>query len=108
MSPDGRRIALMSSSFQSPSTVSIWDSDPEGRVGRLPAVIITRGIQSDDRRIVSVGAEEERCAVLGRRAASAPDVYRHSSHRGGVVFTAAGQIVAGRTGGGLTSGRRRF
>jgi WD40 repeat protein len=104
LSPTGRRIALILHKFGTPSTVSIWDSDLKAEVGRLPpGDYAALAFSHDGRRIVSVGSEENAVRVWDaerfRLLLTLPDT---DSHRGGVAFTRAGQIIAGRTGGGFT------
>jgi WD40 repeat protein len=104
VSLDGRRIALASSTFQTPTTVSIWNADLNAQVGTLPpGDFRALAFSPDGRRVVSVGAKESAVRVWDAERLvlllTLPDT---DSHRGGVIFTRAGQIVAGRTGGGLT------
>jgi WD40 repeat protein len=103
LSPDARRIALIS---RGPglSIVSLWDGDLKVEVGRLPpGDFLALAFSADGRRIVSVSAQEIAVRVWDaerfRLLLTLPDTDTHS---GGVAFTRAGQIVAGRTGGGLT------
>jgi WD40 repeat protein/serine/threonine protein kinase len=102
LSPDAQRIALLSSGAQ--STVSIWDRDLKTEVGRLPpGNFLALAFSSDGRRIVSVAAHETAVRVWdGERFVPLMTLSDTDSHQGGVAFTKAGQIVAGRTGGGLT------
>ena len=78
--------------------------DLKTEVGRLPpgdyrAVAFSPG----GRRIVSVGAEESVVRVWdAERLLPLLTLQDTDSHLGGVTVTAEGQIVAGRTGGGLT------
>ena len=98
-SSDGRRIAVIS-----PTTVSIWDSDLKSEIGRLPPGDYQAvAFSPDGRRIVSVGAKEDAVRIWdAERLLPLLTLQDIDGHLGGVAFTAAGQIVAGRSGGGLT------
>jgi serine/threonine protein kinase/WD40 repeat protein len=104
LSQGGRRIALILTSFGPSSIVSIWDSDLKKEVGRLPpGDYHALAFSPDGRRIVTVGNEESVVRVWdGDRLLPLLTLFDTDSHFGGVAFTSAGQIVAGRTGGGLT------
>jgi WD40 repeat protein len=104
LSPDRRRIALILHDLGGTSAVSIWDEKLRDEIGRLPPGDYSAlAFSPDGRRIVSVGAEENVVRIWDaeqlRPLLNLDDI---DSHLGGVAFTATGQIVAGRTKGGLT------
>ena len=104
MSADGRRIALVSVSPGVPSTVSVWDGNLEQELGRLPSGDYSAvALSSNGRRLASVGREDSTVRIWDTdRFLPLLTLVDIDSHLGGVTFTAEGQIVAGRSGGGLT------
>ena len=104
LSPDGRRIALIPNGHGMPTTVSIWDSGLKAELGRLPSGDYEAlAFSPDGRRIATVGFEESVVRIWdAERLLPLLALTDTDSHMGGVAFTRAGQIVAGRTLGGLT------
>jgi len=87
-----------------PSIVSVWDGNLEHELDRLPSgdfAAVARS--SDGLRLVSVGREDSTVRIWDTdRFLPLLSLADTDRHLGGVTFTAEGQIVAGRTGGGLT------
>ena len=106
LSSDRRKIALILPNPGKSSTVSIWDWDLKTEVGRLPpGDYWAVAFSPDGSRIVSVGTKEGVVRIWDwdghqpRRLLTLADT---DSHMGGVAFTSTGQIVVGRSKGGLT------
>jgi serine/threonine protein kinase/WD40 repeat protein len=104
VSPDGRRLALVGGTPAVGSMVSIWDGDLTRELGRLPAGDIANvAFSPDGRRIASVNSIEQAVRIWDvERLVPLLTLLDTDGHNGGVAFGANGQLVAGRTAGGLT------
>ena len=103
-SANGQRIGMLSYASGLPATLSIWDGDLKDELGRLQAGNSTAvALSHDGSRAVTV-SRDNRAVQLWDTVRSSlvftlPDTDGHVS---GVAFTKSGQVIAGRTSGGVT------
>jgi serine/threonine protein kinase/WD40 repeat protein len=103
-SGDGKKIGLLSYPPGQPAVLSIWDRDLRTELGRLQVGdSIGVALSADGSRAVSVSGEDSGVqlwdTIRFSRLLTLPD---SEGHTAGVRFTKLGQIIAGRSSGGIT------
>jgi WD40 repeat protein len=101
---DGKKIGILSYRSGLPGTLSIWDSYLQKELGRLPVGDSTAvALNQDGSRAVTVSRQTPTVQVWDTgRATVLLTLTDTDGHLGGVAFASTGQIIAGRSSGGIT------